>query len=111
MKGTHGQAKKVMQLARLPQVLVLHLVRFAYGAGSSGKANKAVSFGSSLKLKPSMLADDCPDKKGKAEYQLIATVSHHGRTLSGGCPLLCWGSAAVLAACSLPPSAACATSC
>ncbi len=86
MKGTHGQAKKQMQLAKLPQVLVLHLVRFAYGAGSSGKVNKAVSFGSTLKLKPSMLSDDCPDRKGSgnAEYALVATVSHHGRTLSGG---------------------------
>ncbi len=73
-----------MQLYRLPQVLVLHLVRFAYGAGSSGKVNKPVAFSSSLRLKPNMLSDDCPDKKAAAQYRLIATVSHHGRTLSGG---------------------------
>jgi ubiquitin C-terminal hydrolase len=72
-----------MQLYRLPQVLVLHLVRFAYGAGSSGKVNKAIAFSSSLRLKPNMLSEDCPDKKGAAQYRLVATVSHHGRTLSG----------------------------
>jgi hypothetical protein len=40
-------------------------------------------FGPVLKMRPSWLSDDCPDRKSGAAYKLVATVIHHGRTAAG----------------------------
>jgi ubiquitin C-terminal hydrolase len=50
-----------------------------------GKLHKPVSFGPTLRLKASMLADGCTNVRGgNAAYDLIGVVQHHGRTPAGG---------------------------
>ena len=75
-----------MQLHALPAVLVLHLRRWGWShAAGAVKLHKAVAFGAALKLPPGLLSETCPERRaGGAEYQLISTVSHHGRSLAGG---------------------------
>ncbi len=65
-----------------PQVLVLHLMRFSFGERGSSKLHQPVSFGTNLKLRPSWMSEDCPDRRG-AEYKLVACVTHHGRNSTG----------------------------
>ncbi|KAJ9519570.1 hypothetical protein QJQ45_000651 [Haematococcus lacustris] len=44
-----------------------------------------IAFDSCLRLRKPTVADDCPDlNRGVAEYQLCATVSHHGKHAAGG---------------------------
>jgi len=77
------EAEKSIKLSKLPQVLVLHLMRFSFGVQGSSKLHHPVAFGPMLKLKPSWMSEDCPGRKN-AEYKLIATVIHHGRNSTGG---------------------------
>ncbi len=47
---------------------------------------RPVAFDTTLRLRrPAILSDDCPDvgRGGVAEYQLVATVSHHGKHAAG----------------------------
>lgn len=77
-------AKKDLRLYRLPEVLVLHLKRFHYTlTGGSLKLHKPVVFEANLRLKGGIVAEDSPDRNN-AEYRLVATVSHHGRNMTGG---------------------------
>lgn len=79
------EATKTQQLFKLPEVLVLHLLRYVYtGATGSTKVHKTLELEPVLKLRRGLLAEDCPDAKSGAEYKLVATVSHHGKSLSGG---------------------------
>eukprot|EP00873_Tetraselmis_striata_P004381 jgi/Tetstr1/424645/TSEL_015167.t1 len=79
-----SDATKRVQLLELPQVLVLHLMRFTYGAAGTGKLHKSVSYGPTLQLKASMLADGCTNARSGTTYDLLAAVQHHGRTPTGG---------------------------
>jgi ubiquitin carboxyl-terminal hydrolase 10 len=65
------------------QILVLHLMRFAFGEQGSAKLHQVVAFAPRLRLKPSWTSEDCAGRK-TAEYRLIATVIHHGRNSTGG---------------------------
>lgn len=77
-------ATKFVSLHRLPEVLVLHLKRFQYMSQYASKLNKVISYDSLLRLKRPLVSDDCPDVAGGgADYKLIATVSHHGRNITG----------------------------
>lgn len=77
-------ATKYVSLFRLPEVLLLHLKRFTMTpAGFASKLHKPIAFDSVLRLKRPQLSDDCPDCRGSAEYKLMATVSHHGRNITG----------------------------
>ncbi|KAK9840619.1 hypothetical protein WJX81_004670 [Elliptochloris bilobata] len=79
-----GRASKCVQLYRLPRVLVLHLKRFTHGLGAgTGKLHKPVRFDATLHIQPGWVHRDCPQHAGAA-LDLIATVSHHGRTPASG---------------------------
>lgn len=84
-KGQEVEALKEVKLHHLPQTLVLHLKRFTYGATGNVKVHKHVAFNTSLRLLPSVLSEDCLDRKaGGVMYQLVATVNHHGKGAAGG---------------------------
>ena len=93
---TSCMATKSTYLHQLPEVLVVHLMRFEHLKGIASKIGKAISFPAHLKLHRGMVGEDSPDlllpplKQGGAarkvehvEYKLAATVSHHGRNLAG----------------------------
>jgi ubiquitin carboxyl-terminal hydrolase 10 len=65
------------------QVLVLHLCRFQYTAGGTAKVHKAVAFDTKLRLLPNWLAEASSQRQG-VDYTLMAVVSHHGHSSSGG---------------------------
>lgn len=73
-------ATKTVRLQRLPRMLVLYLMRF--DPASLNKVAKHVSFEPRLAMRRAWLTPDSQDKR--AEYQLVATVSHHGRSISSG---------------------------
>ncbi|KAK9807533.1 hypothetical protein WJX72_001859 [[Myrmecia] bisecta] len=81
--GVEGAtATKTVTLLRLPQILVIHLMRFSYGLTGTGKVHKALRFDTTLRMQRAWVSDKCPMQG--AEYELIATVSHHGRTPASG---------------------------
>ncbi|KAK9803846.1 hypothetical protein WJX73_007843 [Symbiochloris irregularis] len=83
-------ASKAQRLHKLPRILVLHLKRFTVNLAGFAKLHKPVHFDAILQLKRGWLSDGCQwagrgTGKGKLpEYDLMATVSHHGRVLSSG---------------------------
>ena len=68
-------------------------MRFEHTRGAAHKVNKALSFDATLRLKKSLLDESSPDcprggggaagAGGMVDYQLVATVSHHGRNAAG----------------------------
>lgn len=74
-------ATKTERFQRLPHVLVLHLMRFEFN-GRSSKVNKAVVFEPRMAMRASWLAAGC--KERGLEYELVATVSHHGKNITSG---------------------------
>lgn len=78
-------AKKEIKLLRLPRILVLHMCRFTYGNQGLTKLHKQMQFSLKLRIQQSLLADDCEQRRhGGADYELIASVSHHGKTPASG---------------------------
>ncbi|KAA6429327.1 MAG: Ubiquitin carboxyl-terminal hydrolase 24 [Trebouxia sp. A1-2] len=78
-------AKKEIKLLRLPRILVLHMCRFTYGNQGLTKLHKQMQFSLKLRVQQSLLADDCEQRRhGGADYELIASVSHHGKTPASG---------------------------
>ena len=75
------QAAKTERFLHLPEILVLHLMRFQY-IGKSAKVNKFVAFEPRLSIRSSWLATGSSDRG--AVYDLVATVSHHGKSLTSG---------------------------
>lgn len=75
------QAAKTERFLHLPDVLILHLMRFQY-AGKSAKIGKFVAFEPRFVMKSSWMATGTPDRG--AIYNLAATVTHHGKTISRG---------------------------
>jgi ubiquitin carboxyl-terminal hydrolase 10 len=73
-------ATKTERFQRLPHLLVLHLMRFEYN-GRSSKVNKAVGFDPRLAMRASWMASGA---KERGDYQLVATVSHHGKNMTSG---------------------------
>jgi len=75
------EATKSERILRLPNVLILHLMRFQY-SGSSSKLNKFVAYEQKLAVRPSWLDPGCSQRN--SVYKLVATVSHHGKAISSG---------------------------
>ena len=69
-----------MSIASAPNVLVLHLKRFAFG-GMSDKVNKYVAFETALTL-PIANAKDGSNKAAK--YSLCGVLVHHGHSVHSG---------------------------
>lgn len=74
-------ASKAVKLQTLSKVLILHLMRFSFGSTGSGKLNKPVLFSPEIVLSRDLLVS--PTTEGR-RYELVATVSHHGRDPSKG---------------------------
>ncbi|KAH8959219.1 hypothetical protein BDL97_06G067900 [Sphagnum fallax] len=77
-------ASKAIKIQALPQVLLLHLMRFSYGALGSGKLHKPVRFSLDLTLGRELLASPSSAGSETRKYELVATVTHHGKDPSGG---------------------------
>jgi hypothetical protein len=65
-------------------VLVLHIKRFGYDERGSSKLHQAIAFQPRLRVRAAWMTDDCPDRKAGCEYQLLASIIHHGRNATGG---------------------------
>ncbi|KAI8476778.1 MAG: hypothetical protein J3K34DRAFT_400419 [Monoraphidium minutum] len=81
------EADKTTRLHKLPQMLMLHINRFAYDAerNATVKLHQHIAFPPLLRLRPQWLSDDCPDRRGAAGgYRLVASIIHHGRNSSSG---------------------------
>ncbi len=79
--GAACEASKSERFQSLPEVLVLHFMRFQF-TGSSEKLNKIVRFGTTLRVKAGWMMAGAKDRH--TEYQLVSTVSHHGESISRG---------------------------
>ena len=83
--GREVAATKSLRLHLLPDTLILHLKRFTYAEEGQIKVTKHIVFEDTLRIKPSMLSDSSPHRvTGGVQYELRATVSHHGTTPMGG---------------------------
>ena len=81
--GAACEASKSERFQSLPDVLMLHMMRFQF-TGSSEKLNKTVRYGANLRVRASWMMAGCSAKDRRAEYQLVATISHHGDSISRG---------------------------
>ena len=85
------RADKSERFQALPEILILHLMRFQF-SGRSTKIQKHIGFEPRLTVRPSWMAAGCASKGGGggsgggggAAYALVATVTHHGKTLTSG---------------------------
>lgn len=75
-------SSKTLRLATSPSILVCHLKRFDYDLyGRVRRLNKQISFSPTLDISPFMSLEN----KGKPPtYELVAFVSHQGRSCSSG---------------------------
>lgn len=81
------EARKHVTLDRLPQVLILHLKRFAHNAatGALTKISRAIEFPETLYVEPGLLSSIsvAPATDHRA-YALTGVVTHVGRETAGG---------------------------
>lgn len=81
--GTACEASKSERFQSLPEVLVLHMMRFQF-SGSSEKLNKVVRYGTRLRVKAGWMMAGSSNRDRRAEYELVATISHHGQSIARG---------------------------
>jgi len=86
VKGRSAAATRQATLQALPSVLLLHLKRFTFDMHGPHKVSRPIRFGEILRIDREHLAPGCIGARGRAQpaYQLVAVVSHHGHTLTGG---------------------------
>eukprot|EP00249_Psilotum_nudum_P016929 c26061_g1_i1 orf=380-2200(-) len=77
-------ASKSVKIQSLPKVLILHLMRFSYGVGGSSKLHKPIHFSFELTLARDLLSASTNVAFEGRRYELVATVTHHGRDPSCG---------------------------
>eukprot|EP00250_Pteridium_aquilinum_P020305 c24779_g1_i1 orf=158-2008(-) len=83
-KAAVVSASKSVKLQSLPQVLILHVKRFSYGAQGSSKLHKSLHFPLNLTLGRDLLATTASSGSESRSYELVATVTHHGKDPSRG---------------------------
>lgn len=74
-------ASKAEKFNSLPTILAFHLMRFQF-TGSTEKLQRCIKYDGRLKIKPSWLMPSSKDRH--AEYELKATISHHGQSIARG---------------------------
>ncbi len=79
--GAACEASKSERFQALPEVLILHFMRFQF-TGSSEKLNKIVRYGTTLRVKAGWMMAGAKDRR--TEYQLVSTISHHGDSIARG---------------------------
>ena len=81
--GAACEASKSERFQSLPEILVLHMMRFQF-SGSSEKLNKNIRYGTRLRVKAGWMMAGSSNRDRRAEYELVATISHHGESIAQG---------------------------
>lgn len=68
----------------LPNILLIHVKRFYFEDGRSGKYDDIISYPEILEIDPKFLCDQSKEKKVAKKYELIGVIVHTGMTMLKG---------------------------